>query len=489
MLATLLSRPKLPTASQLAKLEHVLVVLPVGDELPKGCADAKLLSAVLARRNKSVASLRETPVVANGANGGLRAWLMLDSGASPFAQFSLLRQAVQPLLDDAPASLDVLIVGAEDDTAATAEMAAYVALANGSVLPTLKRDETVRRLGELTLWGVETAPEGASVLAEANILARLLTALPGNALTPGAYRERLRDLAADLAWECEELDQTRLTELGAGAFLAVAQGSAEPDAALVRLGYRPAQPLARVALVGKGICFDSGGHHLKSAKGMAGMHEDMAGSATVLALLLAATRLGLPIAIDAWLALARNDVSPSAYRPGDVVLAADGTSIEIVHTDAEGRLVLADALALAVRAEPDLVVDFATLTGSLVTALGRRYGGVFTSSAELAGLAVQAGVESGERLCAFPMDADYAEALRSKVAEIKQCLLDSEADHILAAHFLKRFVGERPWVHLDMAAATCPGGLGAIATEQTGFGVLWGLKFLVNWLAARNSSL
>ncbi len=488
MLATLQSRPKLPTAGQLAKLGHALIVLPVGEDLPKACPEGKLLAAALARKGKQVASLKNAPVIANGPNGALRAWIMVDPQGEPFARLAQLRLGLQLLLAEGPSGLDVLLVGFEDDVEGMADMVAYVALANGSPLPSLKREETARPLAELTLWGVAGAPESAEVLAEANLLARLLTALPGNALTPGAYRERLAELADDLGWEREEFGLDRLRELGAGAFLAVARGSAEADAALVRVSHVPADPVARVALVGKGICFDSGGHQLKSAKGMMGMHEDMAGSATALGLLLAATRLNLPVRIDAWLALSRNDLSASAYRPGDVVVAANGTSIEVVHTDAEGRLVLADALALAVRDEPDLVMDFATLTGSLVVALGHRYGGVFANDDALLGLAVEVGRASGERLCAFPLADDYRPGLDSQVADIKQCCLENEADHILAALFLQEFVAGRPWVHVDMAAATCPGGLGAIGTDQTGFGVLWGLKFLANWLAARNSS-
>lgn len=147
-------------------------------------------------------------------------------------------------------------------------------------------------------------------------------------------------------------------------------------------------------------------------------------------------------------------------------------------------MVLADTLTLAAREKPALLMDFATLTGSMLSALGTRYGGVFASTGELARQAVQAGVESGERVCIFPLDEDYEEALDSDVADIKQCSLDGEADHILAALFLKRFVGDLPWLHMDLSAASCEGGLGAIASEQTGFGVAWGMKLLCDWLEA-----
>jgi len=164
----------------------------------------------------------------------------------------------------------------------------------------------------------------------------------------------------------------------------------------------------------------------------------------------------------------------------------DGTTIEIVHTDAEGRMVLADTLALASGEAPDLLIDFATLTGSMMTALGTRYAGAFASSERLAELALAAGRDSGERLCIFPMDEDYEEELDSVVADIKQCTLESDADHILAACFLKRFVGDTPWLHVDLSTASCKGGLGALGTPQTGFGVAWGVEFIRRWLEEGN---
>ena len=477
MLARLETYASLPDADALTGLSHVLALLPPGETLLPGCPEPQALEAALARRGKTAASLAKTPLAAD-LGGGLRVWAVLDPAAPRFEQATLVRKAFQALLSEEPREIHVLLDGDKAFIELAAEIVAYVGLANGAPLPTRRRAEAPRALERLVLWGVARPPVRAGALAEASVVARSLVALPPNVLTPGAYRDRLAEMADELGWDMEEFDLPRLREKGAGAFIAVAQGSTEEDAAIVRLSYEPAGAAEQVALVGKGICFDTGGHNLKPAKYMAGMHEDMAGSAVVLGILLAATRLQLPLRIDAWLALARNEVSPTAYRQGDVVTALDGTSIEIVHTDAEGRLVLADALALAVRDEPDLVVDFATLTGSLITALGTRYGGVFSPDDALAGEAVAAGRTSGERLCALPMDADYESDLESTVADIKQCTLEGDADHILAARFLKRFVGDCPWLHLDLAAASCKGGLGAIATEQTGFGIAWGIDFL-----------
>jgi len=480
MLAKLTTHSRLPQGKNLQKMKHLLVVLPPG-VLPEDCPQRPLLEAALHRRGKPAGSLASVPLPATTAEGALCVWCMLDPAKPVFEQQGLLRKALQSLFDERPERVDVLLSGDAAFNAVAASLATYVALANGAPLPTARRKDAPRALKELVIWNGQ--PEAAAVAqAEANWLARSLIVQPPNQLTPTAYRRKLADLASKEGWQHEEFGIDKLRKLGAGAFLAVAQGSAVADAAIVHLSYRPKRASARVALVGKGICFDTGGHNLKSAKYMAGMHEDMAGSAVAVALLLAATRLNLPLRIDCWLALANNEISPLAYRQGDVVTALDGTTIEIVHTDAEGRMVLADTLALAARKSPDVLVDFATLTGSMITALGNRYGGVFASAAALAGQAVAAGEASGERVCVFPMDADYEEELESSVADIKQCTLAGEADHILAARFLRRFVGEIPWLHVDLSAASCKGGLGAIGSEQTGFGVGWGVKFLTQWM-------
>jgi leucyl aminopeptidase len=315
--------------------------------------------------------------------------------------------------------------------------------------------------------------------AAGNLLCRELTVLPPNELTPGAYRLRVKKLAQANGWELKEFTMPKLRKMGAGAFVAVAQGSETEDAAIVHLTYKHPKAKQTIALVGKGICFDTGGHNLKPSRYMHNMHEDMNGSAVSLGILLAASQQKLPVNIDCWLALAQNHISPKAYKQNDIVKALNGTTIEVMHTDAEGRMVLADTLTLASRAKPNLMIDFATLTGSMATALGARYSGVFATSDELALRAVSTGKLTGERLCAFPQDEDYEPALDSKVADIKQCTLEGEADHILATRFLKRFVEhDTPWLHVDLSASRCEGGLGIVAHEVNGFGVAWGLRML-----------
>ena len=266
--------------------------------------------------------------------------------------------------------------------------------------------------------------------------------------------------------------------MGAGAFVAVAQGSDPEDAAIVHLRRRVENATKTIALVGKGICFDTGGHNLKPARHMHGMNEDMNGSAVALGLLTAVTHANLPINIDCWLAIAQNLISPYAYKQNDVITALNGTTIEIIHTDAEGRMVLADTLTLAARERPDAMIDFATLTGSMHTALGSRYSGIFSNRDDLVQKALAAGKFSGERVWPFPSDADYDVELDSKIADVKQCTLEGEADHILAARFLDRFVDNLPWLHMDLSASNNKGGLGAVTSDVTGFGVAWGVDMM-----------
>jgi leucyl aminopeptidase len=279
------------------------------------------------------------------------------------------------------------------------------------------------------------------------------------------------------------LGSRALRQRGAGAFLAVAQGSANDDAGIVHLQYRP--PRARghdlVSLVGKGICFDTGGTNLKAHKSMLDMHTDMEGSAVALGTLLALTRLRAPFPIDCWLAITENRIGPRAYKPQDVVTAANGTSIQVIHTDAEGRMVLADALALASERKPALILDFATLTGACVNALTERYSGVFTNRPELRADLERAGAESGERVWCFPMDEDFDSDLDSSLADILQCAVDGKGDHILAARFLNRFVPSRiAWAHIDLAASQRSGGLAHITTDITGFGVRYAVNLLLD---------
>jgi leucyl aminopeptidase len=482
MLAALRQNEQVPDdAALMARGRHLLVVLPPGKAL-EGPATATLKS-LLDRRKLKPEDLSKTPVTANLANGALCAWVRFDPTRTVFERATAMRKALAPLLEESPAEVTIALYGSAETRAAAAAPAAYAAWVNGAAMP-MRKKKNAASLASIAMFGTRADLAETRAVAEANVLCRELTALPPNELNPRAYRARVRAFAKAAGLGHAEYDLARLRRMGAGAFVAVAQGSAEADAAIVRLRYAPRGATRTVALVGKGICFDTGGHNLKPARYMAGMHHDMNGSAVALGILQAATAMRLPVGIDAWLAIAQNDIGPKAYRQSEIVTALNGTTIEIVHTDAEGRMVLADALALAARDKPEVIIDFATLTGSMIHALGTRYSGVFASRPDLARLALEAGEASGERVCVFPMDEDYEAALDSKVADIKQCTLEGEADHILAARFLRRFVPDTPWVHLDIAAATCAEGLGAVGTEITGFGVAWGTELVRRWSAA-----
>ncbi|MFA5530634.1 MAG: leucyl aminopeptidase family protein [Thiohalomonadaceae bacterium] len=396
------------------------------------------------------------------------------------------RKLAGALLEDDPKEIALAVLGFDTHAKAVAEAALAALLAGAHRLPSFKaKAPKPRRLTTVHLWGPDEVVDTARLLAEAegNALARDLTALPANHLTPAIYRERIATLAHAEGWEMRFLGVQALRRMGAGAFLAVAQGSTEQDAGIVHLRYAPTRGMRKsaLALVGKGICFDTGGVNLKAARHMHGMHQDMAGSAVALGALLALSRLKVGFPVDCWLALAQNPIGPAAYKQGDVVTAANGTTIEVVHTDAEGRMVLADALALASGRKPGLLVDYATLTGSMITALGTAYSGALTNREDLLPTLIAAGRDSGERVWPFPCDQDFDAQLESDIADVKQCTLESDADHILAARFLGRFVAPGvPWVHLDLASAANKGGLAHVPTDITGFGVRYSLSLLLD---------
>ncbi len=423
-----------------------------------------------------------------GPRGG-RLFLSRQAGdANAFARQDRGRRLAADLMAEAPRRL--LIAAARPDPAldAAAQALLQAVLLRACPMPTLKtRSEPVPRPGRIDCHDLTRPCDLTRLRMEVrgNHLARWLTRLPANELAPASYRRRIEALARAEGWKTDFLGLDRLRRQQAGAFLAVAQGSPEDSGAgILHLRYRPPgrrRSRPPVALVGKGICFDTGGVNIKSARYMHGMHEDMEGSAVALGTLLALSRLEVDFAVDCYLALAENAIGPRAYKPNDVVRAANGTSIEIIHTDAEGRMVLADTLWLAARKGPGLIIDYATLTGACIQALSTRYSGVFTNRPAWIPALIEAGRTSGERIWPFPLDPDFDQPLESEVADVKQCTLDAEADHILAARFLQRFVpAETPWIHLDLAAGNHKGGLGAVPTDITGFGVRLSLHLLLD---------
>ena len=474
------------TSREIDTWEHVILVLPPTDwaQIPYReilSRRARKLGDTGGPQHTELPNERDTRV----------SWATVKPGISSFDLLTLARKLVALHWDAAPARIALAVPGLEPGLA-TRVMEALVAavLAKAAALPHYKskKSKSERPLKGITLYGQTRKLDLSRTQAEAegNHLARSLTVLPPNELTPARYRERIVALAKQQGWRMEFFDIKALRRMKAGAFLAVAQGGAAQDDGIVHLRYTPStnnktkSNKPALALVGKGICFDTGGHNLKPAKHMMGMHEDMAGSAVALGTLLALTRLKVNFQVDCWLALAQNMISPTAYKQNDVVTALNGTTIEIMHTDAEGRMVLADTLALASKAKPCMIIDYATLTGTCIYALGTRYSGAFTNRNELLNTIIDAGVASGERVWPFPSDADFDKGLDSDIADVKQCSLEGDADHILAARFLNRFVDEKiPWLHLDLASASNKGGLAHIPTATTGFGVRYTLQLLL----------
>ncbi len=410
---------------------------------------------------------------------------LASPGASAFERLELAGKLVREALKPGVRSLQCHAVGFEAEPArVVVETLVSAALAAAAPMPQSKSEPTPPSdLRTIVAHGARPADLAVSLeIARGNHLARWLAALPPNELDCLAYRRALQRLARREGWTYRFYDEKALARLGAGAFLAVARANEHRGAGIVRLGYRPRvrrRGRPRVGLVGKGICFDTGGINLKSHKGMFAMHGDMQGSAVAVGTLLSLARCEVPFEIDCWVALTENQIGARAYRPQEVVRAMNGVTIQVVHSDAEGRMVLADTLALASRAKPALLLDFATLTGACVNALTDRYSGAFTNRPELQEALQSAGRSSGERVWCFPMDADFDAELDSRVADIMQCNLDSKGDHILAARFLGRFVGaDIPWVHVDLSASERKDGLAHVPTEFTGFGVRFATHLL-----------
>ncbi len=326
------------------------------------------------------------------------------------------------------------------------------------------------------------APEWARLdaILPAIAWARTQVAEPGNRLTPAAFAERLVALEAH-GLRVRVLDAKDLRRKGAGGILAVGQGAAHPPC-LVEILWPGRFRAPPVAFVGKGITFDTGGVSVKPAAGMEAMRADMAGAAACAGAMIALARRNCPCPAVAVLAIAENALSASSFRPGDVLRMAAGTTVEVLDTDAEGRLVLADALHLAARRHrPQAMLDLATLTGSVVVALGHHRAGLFTNDAAFATAVAAAGEAVGEGLWPLPIGERHREDLRSDIADIRQCApagsgawggrLLPDACH--AAAFLRDFAGATPWAHLDIAGVETAEHDGALATKgsPTGFGV------------------
>ncbi len=298
--------------------------------------------------------------------------------------------------------------------------------------------------------------ERGSIMAEAQNFARDLGNEPANLMTPTIMAARAQQLAAEVGLECTIIERTEAERLKMGSYLSVSNGSIQPPKFIV-LNYRGGGPRGRtIALVGKGITFDTGGISIKPAADMDAMKGDMSGAAVVIGAIGAIARLKLPVNVMAIAPCTENMPSGSATKPGDVVYAMDGQSIEVINTDAEGRLVLADGIAYARANGATTVIDVATLTGAVRVALGTVRFGIFCNNDRLMAEIERAGELAGEKMWRLPLDDEYGEQIKSPVADMKNTG-GAPAGSITAAKFIQNFVGDTPWAHLDIAAIDMTG--------------------------------
>jgi len=344
---------------------------------------------------------------------------------------------------------------------------------------------TLRRITLATrdVPAADAALARARAVVDATVLARDLTNTPSMQKSPKWFAERISNAAARRKGVgVKVLAEDELSDAGFGGILAVGAGSARPPR-LLELSWRPRGARTHVVLVGKGITFDSGGISIKPLESMRLMRKDMGGAAAVVAALLGAADLDLRVRVTALAPLAENMISGSATRPGDVVRHYGGLTTEVQNTDAEGRVVLGDALAYAVRRlKPDVLVDLATLTGASHVALGKRTAALFTSNDELAAALSAAGADVGEPMWRMPLADEYTSLLASDVADLNNAPAPGQAGAVTAALYLREFAGDLRdrWAHIDMSApAWSDAHDGLLVKGATG----WGVRMLLRWLA------
>lgn len=338
------------------------------------------------------------------------------------------------------------------------------AMAEGALLGTysfrrhITREDEHGKISQLTIMtddnsllpGMESGSEKGKIIAEAAMNARDMVNEPANYMTPSDMAEIARRTGDETGLKVEILEKEAMQELGMGALLGVARGSEQPPKFIVMKYGGGKTPETEIALIGKAITFDSGGISIKPSAGMEDMKDDMSGGASVIAAMGAIARLKPEINVLGIVPATENLPGGNALKPGDVITQMEGKTIEIISTDAEGRLALSDAIGYARKQEVKRIIDIATLTGAMQVALGDVCTGAFANNQELADTVIAAGEEAGERIWQMPMYDEYKEQNKSNVADIKN-VGGRSAGSITAALFLEEFVGDVPWVHLDIA--------------------------------------
>jgi leucyl aminopeptidase len=365
-----------------------------------------------------------------------------------------------------------------DDNAGTA-----AALATGTILADYRFDRYLSsdpddpppaRIESLTLLGpaeVANAAEAARICAEAQNRARDLQSLPSNVATPSFLGRRARQIASHHEGvSADVLGRDEIAAKGMGGLVAVSQGSAE-EPKLIVLRYEGGGSGPTIGLVGKGVTFDTGGISLKPSASMHEMKMDMSGAAAVLEAVGAIAELALPLNLIAVVPSTENMPSGTAIKPGDIITQYNGKTVEVNNTDAEGRLILADALAYAVELGAERIVDLATLTGAVLIALGSTYAAVISNDDDLAAEVEGAGEATGELVWRLPLHPEYKELTKGTVADLVNAAATRKAGTIYAGSFLEEFVGETPWAHVDIAGTAWDVGRPYTGNDASGFGV------------------
>lgn len=453
-----------------------------------GALDRKLRRKLIpeARRQGFSGKAGESAVFQTHGNAPAPYVLLLGVGTGSQAQiWPRIAHLLATRATDLKATSACLTIQAQEQPVATVEQLAetlWLGAYRFEQLKSSKRSggglESVALLMDTVTPDLQAVLKIAQRTANATALARDLITLPAATVTPSYLAAEARRIGEASGLTVRVLDSKAMSDLGMNAILGVAQGSAEPPA-FIELIHRPAgKPRKVVAIAGKGITFDSGGLSLKTASGMEAMKRDMAGAAVILAVMSIVRDIAPALEVRGYVAASENMPGSRAFKPGDVLKAHNGKTIEVLNTDAEGRLVLADALSFAAAARPDFLIDLATLTGAVRMALGTRYAAIMGSDRELVAALIRAGEAAAENLWELPLVSEYRSDLESQIADLKN-VGEGGAGTIVAGLFLQEFVGNIPWAHIDFSSTVLttkphPGH----PRGASGFGVRTLLRFL-----------
>jgi leucyl aminopeptidase len=432
-------------------------------------------------------------LVLTGSGGG-PVEVLIGLGSSKDLSYEKLRKAAAALAravnrHEAVATNLVTVADGLDRAEAIGAVVEGVRLASYRYtdLKSASKDKDEIRLKKVTVVaggsGVRAEMTAANAVVDAVELSRDLVNEPGGSLTPQSFVAKAKKAAGAAGIKVTVWNEARIRKEKLGGLLAVNKGSAHPPQFLT-LSYKPAKGTAKahVALVGKGVTFDSGGLSIKTSQGMMTMKIDMAGAAAVLAAMISLPAVAAPVEVTGFIPLTDNMTGPDAQRPGDVFTARNGKTVEVLNTDAEGRLILADALSLASEAEPDAIIDIATLTGSASAALGTGYAALMATDDALAGRLEAASERTGEKLWRLPLPAEYRRQLDSPIADLRNIGTSPYGGALIAGLFLKEFVDGAPWAHIDVGLSVYSDtSKGIVVKGATGYGVRLLVDALRHW--------